>query len=358
MFRGACGALWAPLRRPGSLAGGFLYDLGLMTADTAVTVRAPAKVNLQLAVGPVREDGYHDLVNVFHAVSLFDEVTVRWARPGPAGGAPGRIRVRAAAEGLDAHLAEVPRDGTNLAARAARLVAREAGLDGERSHVDIRIDKAIPVAGGMAGGSADAAAALLACDALFGAGLDAEALRRLAADLGSDVPFPLLGRTAVGTGRGEVLEPLASPGRFHWVFALSARGLSTPAVFAEYDRLRPDAPEPRGDDALAWALGEGDPSALAGALGNDLERAALSLRPDLARTLQAGRDGGALAGIVSGSGPTCAFLAADADAAAEVARSLEGAGACERALTAHGDVPGARIVEAAEKGSEGARASR
>ncbi|MDA2811222.1 4-(cytidine 5'-diphospho)-2-C-methyl-D-erythritol kinase [Nocardiopsis sp. RSe5-2] len=315
-----------------------------MTAVTAVTVRAPAKVNLLLAVGPVREDGYHDLVNVFHAVSLFDEVTVRRADPGPAGAGEPVIDVHAAAGGLDAHLAGVPRDGDNLAARAARLVAREAGLSEERARVRIRIDKAIPVAGGMAGGSADAAAALLACDALFGAGLDAAALQALAAELGSDVPFPLLGGTAVGTGRGEVLEPVPSRGRFHWVFALSERGLSTPAVFGEYDRLRPDAPQPRGDAALTAALGAGDPPALAAALRNDLEPAALSLRPDLARTLDAGREAGALAGIVSGSGPTCAFLAPDADGAAEVAEALEKSGTCERALTAHGDVPGAETV--------------
>lgn len=314
-----------------------------MTAITAVTVRAPAKVNLQLAVGPVREDGYHDLVNVFHAVSLFDEVTVRRAEPGPAGAAETAIGVHAAAGGLDAHLAEVPRDGSNLAARAARLVAREAGLPEEP--VRIRIDKAIPVAGGMAGGSADAAAALLACDALFGAGLDAAALQALAAELGSDVPFPLLGGTAVGTGRGELLEPVPARGRFHWVFALSEDGLSTPAVFGEYDRLRPDAPQPRGDASLTAALGAGDPSALAAALRNDLEPAALSLRPDLARTLAVGREAGALAGIVSGSGPTCAFLAPDADGAAEVSAALEKSGACERALTAYGDVPGAHIVD-------------
>ncbi len=318
---------------------GFLYDLGLVTAThTAVTVRVPAKVNLQLAVGPAREDGYHDLVNVFHAVSLFDEVTVREARPRAGGGAT-RISVRG---DIGSHLDRVPLGEDNLAARAARLIAREAGRPD--APVDIRIDKSIPVAGGMAGGSADAAAALVACDALWETGLGLPRLLELAAGLGSDVPFALLGGTAVGTGRGEVLTPLASPGRFHWVFALSGEGLSTPAVFAEYDRLRPDAPAPRGNPALTEALAAGDARALAAALGNDLQAAAVSLRPDLSRVLDAGLAAGALAGLVSGSGPTCAFLAGSAEEAAAVARALDASGGCESTATAHGDVPGARPV--------------
>ncbi|MFW5416246.1 4-(cytidine 5'-diphospho)-2-C-methyl-D-erythritol kinase [Nocardiopsis sp. CNT-189] len=303
-----------------------------------MTVRVPAKVNLQLAVGPAREDGYHDLVNVFHAVSLLDEVTVREARPSAGGGAT-RVSVHG---DIGSHLDRVPLGEDNLAARAARLVAREAGRPDVP--VDIRIGKSIPVAGGMAGGSADAAAALVACDELWGTGLGLPRLLELAADLGSDVPFALLGGTAVGTGRGEVLTPLPSPGRFHWVFALSGEGLSTPAVFAEYDRLRPDAPEPQGDPALTAALAAGDARALAAALGNDLQAAALSLRPDLSRVLDAGLAAGALAGLVSGSGPTCAFLAGSAEEAAAVARALDASGTCERTVAAYGDVPGARPV--------------
>ncbi|MBB5434458.1 4-diphosphocytidyl-2-C-methyl-D-erythritol kinase [Nocardiopsis composta] len=236
----------------------------------------------------------------------------------------------------------MPLGEDNLAARAARLIAREAGRPD--APVDIRIDKSIPVAGGMAGGSADAAAALVACDALWETGLGLPRLLELAAGLGSDVPFALLGGTAVGTGRGEVLTPLASPGRFHWVFALSGEGLSTPAVFAEYDRLRPDAPAPRGNPALTEALAAGDARALAAALGNDLQAAAVSLRPDLSRVLDAGLAAGALAGLVSGSGPTCAFLAGSAEEAAAVARALDASGGCESTATAHGDVPGARPV--------------
>lgn len=321
----------------GSQGWGFLYDLGLVTANTAVTVRVPAKVNLQLAVGPAREDGYHDLVNVFHAVSLFDEVTVSEARPRAE-----REFVRLSVAGdLGSHTDLVPLDDTNLAARAARLVARECVQAGP---VDIHLNKRIPVAGGMAGGSADAAAALVACDTLWGAGLAEDALLSMAAQLGSDVAFPLVGATAVGTGRGELLTPVENAGRYQWVFALSGEGLSTAAVFAEYDRLRPDAPEPRSDDRLMAALAAGDARQLGAALSNDLERAALSLRPDLAETLGVGRAAGALGAIVSGSGPTCAFLAEDEDAAEAVATALEKSGACERAVRAYGDVAGATVI--------------
>ncbi|MFC7326684.1 4-(cytidine 5'-diphospho)-2-C-methyl-D-erythritol kinase [Marinactinospora rubrisoli] len=305
---------------------------------TAVTVRVPAKVNLQLAVGPAREDGYHDLVNVFHAVSLFDEVTVTRAEPGP-------LRLTVCGD-LESHTARVPLDGSNLAARAAELLAREAGVE---PAVRIHLDKSIPVAGGMAGGSADAAAALVACNTLWGAGLSDADLHALAARLGSDVPFPLLGGSAVGTGRGEHLTPMPCGGRFSWVFALAEGGLSTAAVFREYDRLRPDAPPPRPDPGLAAALAEGDAPALGAALANDLERAALTLRPELRRTLDTGRAAGALGAIVSGSGPTCAFLAADAAAADRIAAALTGSGNCAGTVRAYGDVPGATVVGPPER---------
>ncbi|MBB4929713.1 4-diphosphocytidyl-2-C-methyl-D-erythritol kinase [Lipingzhangella halophila] len=304
---------------------------------TAVTVRVPAKVNLQLAVGPAREDGYHDLVNVFHAVSLFDEVTVIAAQP-----CAERGLVRLTAEGeTHGNTAGVPLDATNLAARAVHRLAAETDAG---APVDIQLTKRIPVAGGMAGGSADAAGALVACATLWGAELGHDRLLALAADLGSDVAFPLVGGTAVGTGRGELLTPVPSTGRYHWVFALSGTGLSTGAVFGEYDRLRPDAPEPREDTALMSALASGNARALGAALRNDLEPAALSLRPELRSTLDAGRDADALGVIVSGSGPTCAFLAEDRAAAAHIAAALRESGHCERALVAHGDVPGATVV--------------
>ncbi|MFB7943627.1 4-(cytidine 5'-diphospho)-2-C-methyl-D-erythritol kinase [Kitasatospora phosalacinea] len=303
-----------------------------------VTVRVPAKVNVQLGVGGVRPDGYHDLANVFFAVALGDQVT---ATPGEG--------VTLSCDGPDADA--VPLDDGNLAARAARLLAAHHGLADPGVH--LHIDKAIPVAGGMAGGSADGAAALLACDALWGLDTPLPVLLELAAELGSDVPFALLGGVALGRGRGELLEPLPVAGTFHWVFAVADGGLSTPAVYRECDRLREEAglgssaadiPDPDADPALLAALAEGDPVALAAALANDLQAAAVSLRPSLADTLHAGTEAGALAALVSGSGPTCAFLAKDADAAAHIAAALRASGTCRTAHATRGPVPGAQVV--------------
>lgn len=297
-----------------------------------MTVRVPAKVNLQLGVGPLREDGYHDLVNVFHAVALFDEVTAAPAE---------RLRVRVAGEAIEG----VPLDEDNLAARAARLLAERLGVE---PAVSLAISKTIPVAGGMAGGSADAAAALLACARLWGAELTAPELAELAATLGSDVPFALLGGTAIGLGRGERLTPALSRGRFHWVFACAEGGLSTPAVYAECDRLREAHGEPAGrpevSEALMTALATGDAKALGAALDNDLQPAALVLRPELRRTLTAGRDLGAVGSVVSGSGPTCAFLAESGEQALDLAAALSGAGVARSVVRAYGPVPGATVV--------------
>jgi len=298
---------------------------------TAVTVRVPAKVNVQLAVGGRGPDGFHDLANVFLAVGLYDRVT---AEPAD--------RLRITAEGRD--VAGVPLDESNLAARAAIALAERHGLE---PNVRLHIEKDIPVAGGMAGGSADAAGALLACDTLWGLGSPREELLSLCAELGSDVPFALVGGAALGVGRGDVLTGLAVAGTFHWVFAAAAGGLSTPAVYRECDRLRreegtgdrvADVPVPAADPALLAALGGGDPYALADALSNDLQPAALSLRPDLRGTLDAGTQAGALAAIVSGSGPTCAFLAPDPDTAAKIAATL---GASARIAPA--PAPGATV---------------
>jgi 4-diphosphocytidyl-2-C-methyl-D-erythritol kinase len=297
---------------------------------TTVTVRVPAKVNLQLSVGPVRDDGYHDLVNIFHAVSLFDEVTAAPADD-----------LRVTVEGP----AGVPTGPDNLAARAATLVARHAGV---RPAVALHIRKDIPVAGGMAGGSADAAAALVACDRLWGAGLDRESLLELAARLGSDVPFSLLGGTAVGLGRGERLTAVEVVGEFHWVFGVADGGLSTPEVYAECDRQRAAAGRPVGwprvsDDVMA-ALKTGDSKALGRALGNDLEPAALALRPALGDALAAGREFGALGALVSGSGPTCAFLAESAAHAGALAAALEDTRRFAAVRRAAGPAPGATVV--------------
>ncbi|MCX4906200.1 4-(cytidine 5'-diphospho)-2-C-methyl-D-erythritol kinase [Streptomyces sp. NBC_00878] len=297
---------------------------------TSVTVRVPAKVNVQLAVGGARPDGFHDLANVFLAVGLYDEVTVRPADT-----------LRVTCEGPDA--AQVPLDRTNLAARAVEKLAARTGRE---ARVHIHIAKDIPVAGGMAGGSADGAGALLACDALWGTGASRDELLDICAELGSDVPFSLVGGAALGTGRGEKLRVLEVGGTFHWVFAVADGGLSTPAVYGEFDRLGEgvEVPEPVASDALLGALAKGDAAALAGALSNDLQAAALSLRPSLARTLEAGTAAGALAALVSGSGPTTAFLVRDAEAAVKVADVLVVSGTCRAARVAAGPVPGAVVV--------------
>ncbi|MFD3788150.1 4-(cytidine 5'-diphospho)-2-C-methyl-D-erythritol kinase [Streptomyces cyaneofuscatus] len=299
---------------------------------TGVTVRVPAKVNVQLAVGAARPDGFHDLANVFLAVGLYDEVT---ATPAD--------ELRITCSGPDA--AQVPLDGTNLAARAALALAERYGVT---PAVHLHIAKDIPVAGGMAGGSADGAAALVACDALWGTGASRDELLAICAELGSDVPFSLVGGAALGTGRGEKLTPIEVGGAFHWVFAVADGGLSTPAVYGEFDRLtaEADVPEPTASPALLAALRSGDSGVLAAALSNDLQPAALSLRPSLADTLSAGTEAGALAALVSGSGPTTAFLVADEPAARKVADALLASGTCRNARVAPAPARGAHVVTA------------
>ncbi|MEU4487729.1 4-(cytidine 5'-diphospho)-2-C-methyl-D-erythritol kinase [Streptomyces purpurascens] len=296
----------------------------------SVTVRVPAKVNVQLAVGAARPDGFHDLANVFLAVGLYDEVTVTPAD-----------ELRVTCEGPDAD--QVPLDRTNLAARAAEALAARYGRSPD---VHLHIAKDIPVAGGMAGGSADGAAALVACDALWETGASRDELLAICAELGSDVPFSLVGGAALGIGRGEQLTPLEVGGAFHWVFAMAERGLSTPAVFREFDRLGEgtDIPEPVASQELLAALAKGDPDALAAAVSNDLQSAALSLYPDLAGTLATGRAAGALAALVSGSGPTTAFLVRDPESAAAVAQALLSSGTCRTVRTASGPTPGATVA--------------
>ncbi|MEH1100420.1 4-(cytidine 5'-diphospho)-2-C-methyl-D-erythritol kinase [Micromonospora sp. CPCC 205561] len=300
-------------------------------AGGPVRVRVPAKVNLHLGVGPLRDDGYHELNTVYHAISIHDELT---ARRGDT------LTLTMEGEGAG----ELALDDTNLAVRAARALADHAGVP---PHARLHLRKQIPLAGGLAGGSADAAAALVACDALWGTGLSRDELATIAAGLGSDVPFLIHGGTALGTGRGETVSPvLARPTTWHWVVAVADGGLSTPAAYRELDRLRDAgaAGEPLGStDALFAALRQRDPRVLAATLGNDLQAAALAMRPSLAATLKAGEAAGALAGIVSGSGPTCVFLAADAVDAERIAAELAAADVCREARTAHGPVPGARV---------------
>lgn len=301
----------------------------------SVTVRVPGKVNLYLEVGDRRDDGYHEVTTVFHAVSLLDEITVSNAD---------MLSLEVSGEGAES----LPADERNLAWQAAELMAEHVG---RAPDVAISIDKSIPVAGGMAGGSADAAAVLVAMNTLWELGVPRRDLHALAARLGSDVPFALHGGTALGTGRGEELATVLARTTFHWVLAFADGGLSTPAVFAEIDRLRDSAgpdrePPPRLEDAepVLAALASGDPAELAPLLGNDLQPAALSLDPGLRRTLRAGTEAGALAGIVSGSGPTCAFLCASAGQAVDVGAQLAGAGVCRTVRVASGPIQGARVV--------------
>ncbi|HEY5248352.1 MAG TPA: 4-(cytidine 5'-diphospho)-2-C-methyl-D-erythritol kinase, partial [Dermatophilaceae bacterium] len=303
------------------------------TTPQSVTVRVPAKVNLELMVGPRRPDGFHHLSTVFQAVGLHDDVRVE---PAEEWG----ITVNGPYAGL------VPADESNLALRAARLLARRAGIE---LSVQITIDKDIPVAAGMAGGSADAAGALLACDALWGLGSSKAVLEDLAAQLGSDVPFALMGGTAMGSGRGDQLAPVLGRGRYTWVFALSEVGLSTPQVYAECDRLRSGlrVPEPTPSASMMTALRSGDATSLGRALSNDLQPAALSLQPGLEQVLRTGLDNGALGGIVSGSGPTVAFLVSDTERSLDLAVALTASGAAPAVKRAVGPVRGAHIVTAA-----------
>ena len=299
---------------------------------STVTAQAPAKINLWLSVGPLGADGFHPLATVFQSLTLYDLVHATTTSPGSG--------ITLTVEGADG----VPVDRTNLAWSAASLVADELGIAAD---VSLHLVKRIPVAGGMAGGSADAAATLVACDALWRGQVGRQRLMEIAATLGSDVPFMLHGGTAIGTGRGDRLIPVLRAGTFHWVLAAADRGLSTPAVYGQLDRLRADHPpasEYLSDDVMS-ALRAGDALALGSALGNDLQQPALSLMPSLGQLLTAGVDAGALGAMVSGSGPTCVFLARDRDHALDIAARLSGSGLCRTVACAAGPTAGAQIID-------------
>jgi len=312
---------------------------GRIAGDGSVVARAPAKVNVHLGVGPLRADGFHELQTVFLAVSLFDTVTVRRST-----GLSLEVRGEGGADG--AGPAVVPSDSRNLVWQAAELLARHAGVAADAHLV---VDKSIPVAAGLAGGSADAAATLVALDALWGTRATRGDLAALAAQLGSDVPFSLLGGVAVGTGRGEQLSPVLARRRWDWVLGIAGEGLSTPTVYGELDALRaagelPDGAVPAPTGPVLGALRSGPVGALAAALSNDLQAPALRLRPELRRALRAATGAGAAAALVSGSGPTVAALAEDEDGAARLAAGLAGTGVFRDVRAVHGPVPGARLV--------------
>jgi 4-diphosphocytidyl-2-C-methyl-D-erythritol kinase len=296
----------------------------------SVTVRVPGKVNVYLGVGPREFSGYHELATIFQAVGIYDEVTVS---------AADSLTI----SGLGAFADRIPTDETNLAWKAAELVARACG---EEPNVHIQIDKSIPIAAGMAGGSADAAATLVACDTYWNAGIPRDQLDAMAATLGSDVPFMLHGGCALGVGRGDVLSPVMIRGSFHWVFATFDEGLSTAQIYEKTDELRglEFEAEPEVPTELLSALARGDAPALGRLLHNDLQLAATTSRPQLGRVLEQGIDYGALGAIVSGSGPTCAFLVRDESSAIDLVVALKASGLVDDVLRTHGPVHGARVI--------------
>lgn len=301
----------------------------------AVTVRVPAKINLSLSVGPLRPDGYHELVTVFHAVSLYDEIIARAARG---------LSLTVEPLRRDSDLAGVPEDEGNLAWQAALLLAEHTHVEPD---VRLTVRKDIPVAGGMAGGSADAAATLVACDRLWGTALPRDELHDLAAQLGSDVPFALYGGTAIGTGRGEHISPVLAAAGLEWVIAVYDGGLSTPKVFETCDaqRRRDDVqiPEPDVHPDLMQTLRSGDADRIGRALYNDLQPAAIELLPEVGELLRIGSAAGAAGALVSGSGPTTVFLVDGPVSAGEVEEHLRSSGLCRAVRRARGPVPGAQV---------------
>ncbi len=307
-------------------------DRPRVAAMGPVKVRVPAKINLHLGVGSVRADGFHELATVYHAIGIFDEVT---ARPADS------LALTMDGEGAG----ELALDNSNLVIQAVLALAAATGRE---PNARLHLRKQIPLAAGLAGGSADAAATLVACDSLWGTGLRRDDLASVAASLGSDVPFLVLGGTALGTGRGDSVSPVLAPGHtWHWVVALAEGGLSTPEVYRELDRLREGGRAPvsvGSPDEILAALRQRDPTVLAKSLGNDLEAAAISMRPDLRKTLDAGTAAGALTGLISGSGPTCVFLCRNAPQASTVATALDDRRLCRAVRATYGPVPGARLI--------------
>nr|WP_313409797.1 4-(cytidine 5'-diphospho)-2-C-methyl-D-erythritol kinase [Aeromicrobium sp.] len=299
-------------------------------------MRVPAKVNLSLGVGRARPDGYHALATVYQAVDLHDELRITDR-------SDGEIAVTVHTEIDLPEGAAVPEGDDNIAVRAAKLLRDRLGRP--ELGADIAIRKVIPVAGGMAGGSADAAATLVGCNELWGGGLTRPELEPLAAELGSDVPFLLHGGNAIGGGRGETISPILARGGYHWVFATAAEGLSTAAVYAEFDRLNPNGVlEPEVPDALLNALRAGDAHLLGKTLTNDLTDAALSLRPELGDTLKVGLEAGALGALISGSGPTTLFLVASEEHGLDVSMALASVASSADVIQSRGPVTGARLI--------------
>ena len=304
-----------------------------------VRVSAPAKVNLHLGVGPVRDDGYHPVITVYQAIGLFDDLVVREAD---------RTSLTVSGDGID--VSDVPTDGSNLVLRAVEALAAHHGRDDLTASMHLR--KRIPVAGGLAGGSADAAAALVGLDSLYELRTGRAGLSEVAAGLGSDVPFALHGGTALGTGRGEQLAPLMTRGEYWWVVLPDPGGLSTPEVYATYDRMHAGVtlPDPVPPTEILAALRVGDAERVGEQLYNDLQAPALTLRPDLDEVLQVGRAAGAFGAVVSGSGPTVVMLCGDADHAGYVDEALQEGLGRPPALVVKAPGHGAKVVGARHGG--------
>ncbi|MEY4678234.1 MAG: hypothetical protein RI992_949, partial [Actinomycetota bacterium] len=290
-----------------------------------VVARVPAKVNLQLSVGPLGSDGYHEVTTVFQAISLFDDVSVATA---PVGNGLSIDITGQTSNG-------VPADSSNLAIRAAELMIKNYDLPADLA---IKLKKEIPVAGGMAGGSADAAGVIVGLDSLFELGLSRDEMESVGSKIGSDVPFSICGGVAIGSGRGDQITPALAKGNYFWVLALSNQGLATPSVYQECDRLREglSIATPQVSEPLMQALRAGDAKALGKALSNDLQSAACSLRPALRLVLDVGVDYGALGGIVSGSGPTVAFLVSSDEHAMDLTVALSASGVVSSVARATG----------------------
>ena len=299
-----------------------------------VVARVPAKVNLQLSVGPLGDDGFHEVTTVFQAISLFDDVTVATTAENSG------LVISVTGETAKG----VPADSSNLAIKAAELMIKEYELP---SDLSIKLKKEIPVAGGMAGGSADAAGVIVGLDSLFELGLSRDEMELLGSKIGSDVPFSICGGVAIGSGRGDQITPALAKGNYNWVLALSGQGLATPSVYQECDRLREglSISAPVVSEQIMQALRAGDAKALGKALTNELQPAACSLRPALRLVLDVGIDYGALGGIVSGSGPTVAFLVSDDDHAMDLTVALSSSGVVSSVVRANGPTHGARIIE-------------
>jgi len=297
----------------------------------SVTVRAPAKINLYLGVGRVRPDGFHPLETLYQAISLYDDVTVTSAD---------EWSVLTVSDDPHVDLAGVPDDDDNIAIRAGKALVAHHDVDRAAA---IEIRKGIPVAGGMAGGSADAAGTLLALDRLWELGTTDEDLLALAAGLGSDVPFALVGGTAHGTGRGEIVTPVEDNGSWWWVVVFNEIGLPTPTVYAAFD-VGEYAEDEIGIDELRYKmLREAEPDTMAVLVRNDLEDPAFDLRKDLERTTEQILTCGATTALLSGSGPTLLGAARDAAHAREIAAALAELGH-ENVMVANGPVAGAHVV--------------